>query len=700
MPPTVALSQTQFHLSQLRSLLPLSLFSQSKFSIESDIALLHRQSTDQTNPALKFDLEEISTSRSSSPKTLTPCPSSKLEPVLSLKQTLDTLASDVVPKKRFSFKSKKDPSSVVNSTEPGKTEFHGSGKLSCTGWDLLGFKDRENEVLVREFEGLEMGEFSLTGLSSCEVRLTGCLRALFIHKLSDCKVYVGPVFGSVPIEEVEGCVFVLASHQIRIHHARRSDFYLRVRSRPIIEDCSGMRFAPYCWGYDGIDKDLQESNLDEEIGNWANVDDFRWLKAVQSPNWSILPESEWIGKVTIMNSNKVYGFHGRLLMLLMLSVCCYFFLFLWSAACCCNTILRAMSTTPRKLMCFCYLGGERMANADGSLGKYMGGVSEATVIEEGISFEELVVKVCARMDMSRDGKSLFYSTSRDKSKHLRMRDADGVSMMFCLNEDEVDIFVEEEILCNTPRQCNISSRCSFSACHWQLLSSMIYMIRSPVKYFIETFFFCKESNLLSSNPSSAVGEPPSTTKDSLTICHEMGLVPYSQRRGEDILSGDGQLFDNHRIFKKAVILFAALNKFTFKYLDNSCHYYRLACVVDGCPWKLTARAQGKSELIRVIKMRNEHCHTAQDNTNFKPRIRAKEIGMIFMDKLVGQPNFLPRSICKDYELVFHTPLTYSQGWRTRERARELISGPVSMTYHLVPASTQMQFINMHALHRH
>ncbi|KAF7124043.1 hypothetical protein RHSIM_Rhsim12G0084000 [Rhododendron simsii] len=156
-----------------------------------------------------------------------------------------------------------------------------------------------------------------------------------------------------------------------------------------------------------------------------------------------------------------------------------------------------MSMTPRRLMCFCYSGGERMANADGSLGKYMGGVSEATVIEEGISFEE-------------------------------------------------------------------------------------------------------ESNLLSSSPSTAEGEPPSSSKDSLTICHEMGLVPYSQQRGEDILSGDGQLFDNHRLFKKAVILFAALNKFTFKYLDNSRHYYRKKVVV------VTDRNPG---LLRAVKeLFGEECN--------------------------------------------------------------------------------------------
>ncbi|KAF7119961.1 hypothetical protein RHSIM_Rhsim13G0165500 [Rhododendron simsii] len=309
-----------------------------------------------------------------------------------------------------------------------------------------------------------------------------------------------------------------------------------------------------------------------------------------------------------------------------------------------------MSTTPqKKLMCFCYSGGERMVNVDGVLGKYSGGVSEATVIEEGISFDELVTKVCSRMDISHEGKTLFYSTSRDKSKHLRIRDEDGVSMLFHLNDDEVDIYVQEETLIHVP--CNISSR---------------------------------ESNLLSCSPSTGHGGTSSRNEGSLAVCHEMGLVPYSQQRGEDILTGDGQLFDNPSLFKKAVMLFSALNKFTFKYLDNSRSYYRLVCVIDGCPWKLTARAQGKSELIRVIKLNNQHLHTAHDTASFKPRIRAKEMGMIFKDKLLVQPNLLPRSICNDYELAFHSPLTYSQGWRTKERARKLISGPISMTYHLVP----------------
>lgn len=55
-------------------------------------------------------------------------------------------------------------------------------------------------------------------------------------------------------------------------------------------------------GLGGIEEDLRGADLDAETENWANVDDFRWLRAVQSPNWSILPENERVGIVDISNS--------------------------------------------------------------------------------------------------------------------------------------------------------------------------------------------------------------------------------------------------------------------------------------------------------------------------------------------------------------------------------------------------------------
>ncbi|KAL6993152.1 hypothetical protein U1Q18_011270 [Sarracenia purpurea var. burkii] len=278
-------------------------FSQFKLSIESNLACCRQSVAPDSKSNLKSDLERISMSISDLEKLVAEnsyfLPTyevrSCLKTISDLKQTIEDVTSEVVPRKKFAFKSKKASSGVVKdeidpepqSIEPEQPRFPIR--------ESPGFRDKENDVLAKEFKGSEMGEFTISDLSSCDVRLTGCLRSLFIHRLRNCKMYTGPVFGSVLIEEVEGCVFVLASHQIRIHHARGSDFYLRVRSRPIIEDCTGVRFAPYCLRYEGVDKDLRESNLDEETGNWENVDDFRWLRAVQSPNWMVLPESERVG---------------------------------------------------------------------------------------------------------------------------------------------------------------------------------------------------------------------------------------------------------------------------------------------------------------------------------------------------------------------------------------------------------------------
>ncbi|RLM80401.1 tubulin-folding cofactor C [Panicum miliaceum] len=209
-------------------------------------------------------------------------------------------ASEIRPKKSFSFRNKsrapknppRDPAAVPPPQPKPSTDAVLPG---------CGFRGRNGGTLVKDLRASSEkdGDFTLADLVSCEVYLKGKCRALYVHKLRDCRVFFGAVLGSVLIEDVEGCTFVMAAHQIRIHEARATDFYLRVRSRPIIEDCNGVRFAPHALKYDGIDVDLKESGFEEETGKWANVDDFKWLRAVQSPNWCLVPEEERLQTVDI-----------------------------------------------------------------------------------------------------------------------------------------------------------------------------------------------------------------------------------------------------------------------------------------------------------------------------------------------------------------------------------------------------------------
>lgn len=69
-----------------------------------------------------------------------------------------------------------------------------------------------------------------------------------------------------------------------MHESRDCDVYLMTSSRPIIEDCVRVRFAPLPGCYGG------EVGGDGEKGMWREVDDFKWLRAERSPNWSLLDE--------------------------------------------------------------------------------------------------------------------------------------------------------------------------------------------------------------------------------------------------------------------------------------------------------------------------------------------------------------------------------------------------------------------------
>ncbi|KAM1818630.1 hypothetical protein ACFX11_000406 [Malus domestica] len=132
----------------------------------------------------------------------------------------------------------------------------------------------------------------------------GLRESTFCSQIKELQGLYWPVIGSVSVDGVERCVFVMASHQIRIHNAKTSDFYLRVKSRPIIKDSCGVRFAPYYLTYKGIEKELREASLDEETEKWSNVDDFLWLRAIQSPNWFVLPENERLGLIDISKSEE------------------------------------------------------------------------------------------------------------------------------------------------------------------------------------------------------------------------------------------------------------------------------------------------------------------------------------------------------------------------------------------------------------
>jgi len=287
-------------------------FSETKQKIQKRLDEFHEETSPQEKTLLKSGLETLALDINGLEKLLAVnsyfLPSyevrSAQNAIAELKERLENLNSQLLPKKKFTFKNKVTKTNPETTQKPEsavskKNDNHTVTQSGKDNYCAPGFRNKEGMVLVKDLDASKDGDFALSDLVSCRIYIRGRLRALFIHRLKGCQVFVGPVMGSVLIESVENCVFMLASHQIRIHQTTNTDFYLRVRSRPIVEYTTRVKFAPYALFYRGIEEDLQQSDLKDETGMWSNVDDFRWLRAVQSPNWSVLPEDDRLPLVDI-----------------------------------------------------------------------------------------------------------------------------------------------------------------------------------------------------------------------------------------------------------------------------------------------------------------------------------------------------------------------------------------------------------------
>ena len=201
-----------------------------------------------------------------------------------LQSVIQEKRDDLIPKKKFAFKGKKKAEkSTVNTEDTVKKEI----KVDISECN---FSNETDKTLTKPEQEVNNQDVALTRLSNCVVKLFGSPGAVHVSNLKNCKIFSGPVSGSIFIDECTDCIFVMPCQQMRIHSTTSTDFYIHVTSKAIIEDCQKVRFAPYNWKYQAIDEHYKISGLDKSRNNWNDVDDFNWLASdSHSPNWSILP---------------------------------------------------------------------------------------------------------------------------------------------------------------------------------------------------------------------------------------------------------------------------------------------------------------------------------------------------------------------------------------------------------------------------
>ncbi|XP_042302001.1 tubulin-specific chaperone C [Sceloporus undulatus] len=200
---------------------------------------------------------------------------------------------DVQPKKRFAFTKALKKEASGKPSEATKEEGTEGPPSILPSEPLCGFSQEEGKALELGQEELLQKDVVLSGLSCCRVRLKGNPNTLLLRDCQDCTLLCGPVSTSARVDGCQRCLVALACQQLRTRRTSDTSFYVQVTSRAMLEECRGIRFAPYTWSYRGQEQDFETSRLDRSQGHWDRVDDFDWLARDQaSPNWSLLPEKE------------------------------------------------------------------------------------------------------------------------------------------------------------------------------------------------------------------------------------------------------------------------------------------------------------------------------------------------------------------------------------------------------------------------
>ncbi|XP_075719385.1 tubulin-specific chaperone C [Rhinoderma darwinii] len=213
-----------------------------------------------------------------------------------LQAALETRREQLQPKKKFAFKTrKKETTTAAAAASTDPPPVIRPKEMSAQPAAQCGLQGLSGQLLFMGSEEIQQKDVQLSQLRDCTITLPGSPATLHMRDLSGCKVLCGPVASSVFVDHCTDCLFTFPCQQLRTHSTKDSRFYLHVTSRAIIEDCSGLLFAPFTWTYPNIQQDYELAGLEQSRSNWDQVDDFNWLLTdVKSPNWNIIPEEERI----------------------------------------------------------------------------------------------------------------------------------------------------------------------------------------------------------------------------------------------------------------------------------------------------------------------------------------------------------------------------------------------------------------------
>jgi len=146
--------------------------------------------------------------------------------------------------------------------------------------------DLTGETVIKD--NLQGQSFVIENCKKCEIQLLDITTQVQIDECEDCVFIVGPVAGSIFIRDCHRCVVFVISQQLRTRDCEDIEFFLKLVTRPIIEQTKNCKIAPWTQLYPRGRDHIIASGIVPNENIWSNVYDFspEWDK--KSRHWELM----------------------------------------------------------------------------------------------------------------------------------------------------------------------------------------------------------------------------------------------------------------------------------------------------------------------------------------------------------------------------------------------------------------------------
>ncbi|KRX05176.1 Adenylate cyclase-associated CAP, C-terminal [Pseudocohnilembus persalinus] len=172
----------------------------------------------------------------------------------------------------------------------------------------LKLRNKKNETLIKYPGEVDGRGFQITNCQDCEIYLYGYFEQVFVDDSKNCKVFIGPVVGSIFMRDCQDMKLYSASKQLRISDSTNVIASVYSGSDPALENVSGLQIAPYNFIFPGVSEYFQKANLNPEQDYWSQIFDFTPNKQGEK-NWVLLNPDQYEGNIT----KELEGYEGELI---------------------------------------------------------------------------------------------------------------------------------------------------------------------------------------------------------------------------------------------------------------------------------------------------------------------------------------------------------------------------------------------------